>query len=86
LAIPAFVFLFGVVSLVWNPPLLLALFYLVISVLTYFTYAMDKSAAKKADGALLKAHYTGFPCWVVGLVLLSVSTCLGTNQTRLRFD
>ncbi|KYP10660.1 MAG: hypothetical protein A0129_11680 [Limnobacter sp. CACIAM 66H1] len=47
LAIPAFVFLFGVVSLVWNPPLLLALFYVVISVLTYFTYAMDKSAAKK---------------------------------------
>ena len=47
LAIPAFVFLYGVVSLLWNPPLLLALIYVLLSVLTYFTYAMDKSAAKK---------------------------------------
>lgn len=47
LAIPAFVFLFGVVSLLWNPPLLLALIYVVVSVLTYIAYAMDKSAARK---------------------------------------
>lgn len=47
LAIPAFVFLFGVVSLLWRPPLLLALIYVLASTLTYVTYAMDKSAARK---------------------------------------
>lgn len=47
LAIPTFVFLFGFVSLLWRPPLILAIVYLVVSALTYFTYAMDKLAAKK---------------------------------------
>lgn len=49
LAIPAFVFLFGVVSLLWGPPMLLALIYVVISALTYVTYAMDKSAARQGS-------------------------------------
>lgn len=46
LAIPAFVFLFGVVSLLWQPPLILAAVYLAVSAFTFVIYAMDKSAAK----------------------------------------
>lgn len=46
LAIPAFVFLFGVVSLLWQPPLILAAVYLTVSAFTFVIYAMDKSAAK----------------------------------------
>lgn len=47
LAIPVFVFLVGVVSLLWGPPVLLLSVYVVMSLVTYVTYAMDKSAARR---------------------------------------
>jgi len=47
LAIPLFIALYGVVSLLWRPPLVVAAYYLVISALTFFVYAIDKSAARR---------------------------------------
>lgn len=44
-AIPAFLVLALVVSVLWKPPAWLALVYVGLSVVTFVTYAMDKSAA-----------------------------------------
>lgn len=44
-AIPAFLVLALVVSVLWKPPAWLALVYAGLSVVTFVTYAMDKSAA-----------------------------------------
>lgn len=44
-AIPAFLVLALVVSVLWKPPVWLALVYAGLSVVTFVTYAMDKSAA-----------------------------------------
>lgn len=44
-AIPAFVVLALVVGVLWKPPAWLALVYVGLSVVTFVTYAMDKSAA-----------------------------------------
>ena len=46
-AIPAFLVLYWVVSVVWTPPLWVAALYAATSVITFITYAIDKSAAAR---------------------------------------
>ena len=46
-AIPAFVIIYGAVSMMWRPPLILAAIYAGVSVFTFFAYAWDKSAASR---------------------------------------
>ena len=47
LAIPIFIALYIVVELLWQPPLILAAIYIVVSVVTFFVYAKDKAAAQR---------------------------------------
>ena len=47
LAIPGFVVLYVVVSIVWQPPLVFAAIYVGASAVTFFAYAKDKSAAQR---------------------------------------
>lgn len=47
LAIPAFVLLALVLAVVWRVPLVLLALYAVASVVTFFAYAFDKSAAQR---------------------------------------
>jgi uncharacterized membrane protein YsdA (DUF1294 family)/cold shock CspA family protein len=46
-AIPAFLVLFVVVSVLWRPPLLVAGIYAGASLITFIAYALDKSAAAR---------------------------------------
>ena len=46
-AIPLFLVLYVVISVLWEPPLLIAAVYVVASVITYLVYASDKSAAER---------------------------------------
>jgi uncharacterized membrane protein YsdA (DUF1294 family) len=46
-AIPAFLLLYGLISLVWGGPRLLHWIYLIASTITFFAYAQDKSAARR---------------------------------------
>lgn len=46
-AIPLFLVLYLVVSVLWEPPLLIAAVYVVASLITFFVYALDKSAAQR---------------------------------------
>jgi uncharacterized membrane protein YsdA (DUF1294 family)/cold shock CspA family protein len=46
-AIPAFAVLFLVVTILWKPPILVALAYLAASLITFVAYFMDKAAAKQ---------------------------------------
>lgn len=46
-AIPAFLIVYLVVSILWRPPLVLATVYAGASVVTFFAYAFDKSAAQR---------------------------------------
>jgi uncharacterized membrane protein YsdA (DUF1294 family) len=46
-AIPVFLILLVVVSLLWRPPFWFAAVYLVASALTFLAYAVDKSAARR---------------------------------------
>ena len=46
LALPAFLCVYAVVTLLWLPPLWLAAAYAGMSVLTFVVYAMDKAAAQ----------------------------------------
>ena len=46
-AIPGFALLFIVVTIVWEPPLILALGYVAASLVTFFAYSRDKSAARR---------------------------------------
>jgi uncharacterized membrane protein YsdA (DUF1294 family)/cold shock CspA family protein len=48
-AIPGFVLLYMVVGIVWQPPLVLAAIYIGASVVTFFAYAKDKSAAQRNE-------------------------------------
>jgi uncharacterized membrane protein YsdA (DUF1294 family) len=45
IAIPAFLVLYAAVSIAWKPPLVVALGYVVASLVTFMVYAFDKSAA-----------------------------------------
>jgi len=47
--IPAFLVLFGIVGVLWRPPIVFAGVYLAMSVVTFIAYARDKSSA--ASGA-----------------------------------
>jgi uncharacterized membrane protein YsdA (DUF1294 family)/cold shock CspA family protein len=44
-AIPAFLVLFGVVGVLWRPPVVFAGIYVAMSVITFIAYALDKSSA-----------------------------------------
>lgn len=44
-AIPAFLVIYAVVAVLWKPPLWVAGFYVGLSAITFFAYALDKSAA-----------------------------------------
>ena len=46
-AIPAFVLLYVIVGIVWQPPLILAAIYAGASAATFLAYARDKSAAQR---------------------------------------
>lgn len=46
-AIPGFVFLYIVVSILWAPPLFVGAFYIAVSAATYLAYKRDKSAAQR---------------------------------------
>ena len=46
-AIPAFVLLYVVVGMVWQPPIILAVIYAGASAVTFIAYAKDKSAAQR---------------------------------------
>jgi uncharacterized membrane protein YsdA (DUF1294 family)/cold shock CspA family protein len=46
-AIPVFLILYVVVSVLWEPPLIFAAAYAGISFVTFFVYAKDKSAARR---------------------------------------
>lgn len=46
-AIPAFMVVYLAVSILWRPPLVLAAVYAGASVVTFFAYAFDKSAAQR---------------------------------------
>ena len=46
-AIPLFLVLYLVASFLWKPPLVVAIAYAGLSLVTFFAYAMDKSAARR---------------------------------------
>lgn len=46
-AIPGFVLLYVVVGILWQPPIVVAAIYVVISAVTYLAYDRDKSAAQQ---------------------------------------
>ena len=46
-AIPGFLLLYVVVSILWGPPLFLAAIYVAASAATYLAYARDKAAARR---------------------------------------
>jgi uncharacterized membrane protein YsdA (DUF1294 family)/cold shock CspA family protein len=48
-AIPAFLGLFSIVSVLWRPPLLVAGIYAGVSVITFIANALDKSAAARGN-------------------------------------
>ena len=47
IAIPLFLVLYVVVSVLWQPPLFIAAVYVVVSLITFLAYARDKSAAQQ---------------------------------------
>jgi uncharacterized membrane protein YsdA (DUF1294 family)/cold shock CspA family protein len=47
--IPAFLLLYVAVAALWRPPAGLALYYLVVSFITFAAYALDKAAAARRD-------------------------------------
>ena len=47
IAIPLFLVLYIVVSVLWQPPLFIAAVYVVVSFITFLAYARDKSAAQQ---------------------------------------
>lgn len=54
-AIPAFVLLYVVVGIVWQPPLILAFLYAGASAATFLAYAKDKSAARRGARRISEA-------------------------------
>lgn len=46
-AIPAFLLLYVVALVLWRPPPMLAVVYIGVSAVTFFVYALDKSAAER---------------------------------------
>ena len=46
-AIPLFLVLYLAVSVLWKPPLFIAVAYAGVSLITFFAYALDKSAARR---------------------------------------
>ena len=48
-AIPLFLVLYLVVSVLWEPPILIAAVYVGASLITFVVYALDKSAAQRND-------------------------------------
>lgn len=63
-AIPAFVLLYVIVGIVWQPPLILAAIYAGASAATFLAYARDKSAAQRgawriSEGTLHLLALTG---------------------------
>lgn len=48
-AIPLFLILYVVVSVLWGPPVVIAAIFVSASFITYFVYAVDKSAAQRND-------------------------------------
>lgn len=48
-AIPAFLLLYAVVAVLWKPPIWVAAFYVSVSIITFLTYAIDKSAARSGS-------------------------------------
>ena len=64
MAIPAFVVLYIAVGIVWEPSLVLAAIYLGASVVTFFVYAKDKSAAQRGEQRTpeVTLHFWAFAC------------------------
>ena len=48
-AIPAFLLLHVAIAAIWRPPAAIALYYVVVSLVTFAVYAMDKAAAARRD-------------------------------------
>jgi uncharacterized membrane protein YsdA (DUF1294 family)/cold shock CspA family protein len=48
-AIPVFLLVYLAVGVLWKPPLFVAAFYVVASVITFMAYAWDKSAARQGN-------------------------------------
>ena len=46
-AIPGFLLLYVAVAALWRPPAVLALYYFIVSFITFSTYALDKAAAAR---------------------------------------
>jgi len=59
LAIPAFLFLYGIVAVLWRVPNLVAGAYFLLSVACFAAYAADKSAAK-SEGRHARKYTPGF--------------------------
>jgi uncharacterized membrane protein YsdA (DUF1294 family) len=49
LAIPVFLLLYLGLTIAWKLPMVVALGYLIASVVTFFAYAFDKAAAQRGD-------------------------------------
>ncbi len=56
LAIPGFMLLYAAVAFLWRPPAYVALAYAVMSLVTFFAYANDKSAARKEEDRTPESH------------------------------
>jgi uncharacterized membrane protein YsdA (DUF1294 family)/cold shock CspA family protein len=48
-ALPSFLLLYVVVAAIWRPPAVVALYYLLVSIVTFAAYALDKAAAARRD-------------------------------------
>jgi uncharacterized membrane protein YsdA (DUF1294 family)/cold shock CspA family protein len=85
-AIPAFAVLYGVIAFVWRVPALVALFYLLASLLCFVAYALDKSAARQQrwriseNKLLLLGLAGGWPGAIVAQQLLRHKS----SKTRFR--
>ena len=85
LAIPLFIALYGVVSLLWRPPLVMAAYYLVISALTFSSMRSTSRLPGAVPGEHPKKRCMGWH-WPEGGPgpLLHSGSCI-TSRARRRF-
>jgi len=85
-AIPAFVIIYGVVSMMWKPPLILAAIYAGVSLFTFLAYAWDKSAASRGAWRTSEStlHALALVCGWPGALLAQQYLSHKSTKTEFR--
>ena len=85
LAIPVFLVVYGIVTILWRPPIWIMYIYAVASILTFIAYANDKSAAKNDTRRTPenRLHFFALACGWPGALL--AQQFLRHKSTKVEF-